>query len=164
MTAASAVSTDDFAPRERAPIWREWIWKHFGGLESDLYGDTDFDGHLVDFDGPAPGTRSERPFGHGNFHTEYAQTSHREDFADSYKDVHGDPTELHDAVDIDAFESTLCGGDDHGVILAGRTVVGPTGPRVARTPRVRPMSPRHAARRPLRALLTLVGATAVVGG
>ena len=52
-------------------------------------------GHLVDFDGPAPGTRSERPFGHGNFHTEYAQTSHREDFADSYKDVHGDPTELH---------------------------------------------------------------------
>jgi AraC-like DNA-binding protein len=47
MTAASAVSTDDFAPRERAPIWREWVWKQFGGLESDLYGDTDFDGHMA---------------------------------------------------------------------------------------------------------------------
>lgn len=47
MTAASVVTTDDFAPRERAPVWREWIWKRFGGLESDLYGDTDFDGHMA---------------------------------------------------------------------------------------------------------------------
>ena len=47
MTAATLVSTNDFAPRERAPVWREWIWKHFGGLESDLYGDTDFDGEMV---------------------------------------------------------------------------------------------------------------------
>ena len=47
MTAATAVTTDDVAPRERAPLWREWIWKHFGGLESDLYGDTDFDGHMA---------------------------------------------------------------------------------------------------------------------
>ena len=47
MTAATVVSTDDFAPRERAPVWREWVWKHFGGLESDLYGDTDFDGHMA---------------------------------------------------------------------------------------------------------------------
>lgn len=47
MTVSTAVSTDDFAPRERAPVWREWIWKHFGGLESDLYGDTDFDGHMA---------------------------------------------------------------------------------------------------------------------
>jgi AraC-like DNA-binding protein len=47
MTAATLVSTDDVAPRERAPVWREWIWKHFGGLESDLYGDTDFDGHMA---------------------------------------------------------------------------------------------------------------------
>jgi len=47
MTAARVVTTDDFAPRERAPVWREWIWKHFGGLESDLYGDTDFDGHMA---------------------------------------------------------------------------------------------------------------------
>lgn len=47
MTAATLVSTDNFAPRERAPVWREWVWKHFGGLESDLYGDTDFDGHMA---------------------------------------------------------------------------------------------------------------------
>ena len=47
MTAATLVSTDDVAPRERAPVWRDWIWKHFGGLESDLYGDTDFDGHMA---------------------------------------------------------------------------------------------------------------------
>ena len=47
MTAATLVSTDNFAPRERAPVWREWVWKHFGGLESDLYGDTDFDGEMV---------------------------------------------------------------------------------------------------------------------
>ncbi|HCX80095.1 MAG: DNA-binding protein [Curvibacter sp. RIFCSPHIGHO2_12_FULL_63_18] len=40
------MSTDDFAPQERAPLWCEWVWKHFGGLRSDLYGDTDFDGHL----------------------------------------------------------------------------------------------------------------------
>lgn len=46
MTADTLVSTNDFAPRERAPVWREWIWKHFGGLESDLYGDTDFDGQM----------------------------------------------------------------------------------------------------------------------
>jgi len=47
MTAATLVSTDNFAPRERAPVWREWIFKHFGGLDSDLYGDTDFDGHMA---------------------------------------------------------------------------------------------------------------------
>lgn len=47
MSTATAVSTDDVPPRERAPVWRDWIWKHFGGLESDLYGDTDFDGHMA---------------------------------------------------------------------------------------------------------------------
>lgn len=47
MTAATVVTTDLVAPRERAPVWREWIWKHFGGLESDLYGDTEFDGHMA---------------------------------------------------------------------------------------------------------------------
>ena len=47
MTTATLVSTHNFAPRERAPVWREWVWKHFGGLESDLYGDTDFDGEMV---------------------------------------------------------------------------------------------------------------------
>ncbi len=47
MTGATAVTTDDVPLRERAPVWREWIWKHFGGLESDLYGDTTFDGHMA---------------------------------------------------------------------------------------------------------------------
>jgi AraC-like DNA-binding protein len=47
MNPATVVSTNNFAPRERAPVWRDWIWKHFGGLESDLYGDTDFDGEMV---------------------------------------------------------------------------------------------------------------------
>lgn len=47
MTHATAVNTDDYAPAERAPVWRDWIWKHFGGLDCDLYGDTAFDGHLV---------------------------------------------------------------------------------------------------------------------
>jgi AraC-like DNA-binding protein len=46
MTAPSVVTTDDFAPSDRAPVWRDWIWRHFGGLESDLYGDTDFDGQM----------------------------------------------------------------------------------------------------------------------
>ena len=46
MTAASVMSTDSVEPIERAAIWRDWIWTHFGGLESDLYGDTEFDGHM----------------------------------------------------------------------------------------------------------------------
>lgn len=41
------MTTDEAAPRERAAAWREWVWRHFGGLESDLYGDTDFDGHIA---------------------------------------------------------------------------------------------------------------------
>ena len=45
--ATTVVSTKNFAPLERAPVWREWVWKHFGGLESDLYGDTDFDGEML---------------------------------------------------------------------------------------------------------------------
>jgi hypothetical protein len=36
MTADTVVSTNDFAPRERVSVWREWIWRQFGGLESDL--------------------------------------------------------------------------------------------------------------------------------
>lgn len=42
----TALTTDDVAPSERAPAWCEWVGKHFGGLQSDLYGDTDFDGHM----------------------------------------------------------------------------------------------------------------------
>jgi len=46
MTPSTVLTTDVVAPRDRAPQWREWIWRHFGGLDSDLYGDTSFDGHL----------------------------------------------------------------------------------------------------------------------
>lgn len=47
MSTATTVTTDDVAPRDRAPQWREWIWKQFGGLDSDLYGDTEFDGQMA---------------------------------------------------------------------------------------------------------------------
>ena len=47
MTAAIVVTTEHVAPRERAPVWRDWIWKHFGGLDCELYGDTEFDGHMA---------------------------------------------------------------------------------------------------------------------
>ena len=47
MSPSTLLSTDDVAPRERAPAWREWVFQHFGGLDSDLYGDTDFEGHLA---------------------------------------------------------------------------------------------------------------------
>lgn len=47
MSAYAIVTTDHLAPSERAPLWREWIWQHFGGLESDLYGDTTFEGHMT---------------------------------------------------------------------------------------------------------------------
>lgn len=47
MTASTVMTTDDVAPRDRAPQWREWVFRHFGGLDSDLYGDTEFDGHMA---------------------------------------------------------------------------------------------------------------------
>lgn len=40
------LSTDAVAPLDRAPQWREWVSQHFGGLQSDLYGDSSFDGHM----------------------------------------------------------------------------------------------------------------------
>lgn len=46
MPSSLLLSTDAVAPRERLPQWRDWIWRHFGGLESDFYGDTGFDGRL----------------------------------------------------------------------------------------------------------------------
>ena len=46
-TAPTRMTTDVVAPRDRAPQWREWVFRHFGGLESDLYGDTEFDGHML---------------------------------------------------------------------------------------------------------------------
>lgn len=41
-----ALNTDLYRPPERAAVWRDWVWQQFGGLQSDLYGDTEFDGHL----------------------------------------------------------------------------------------------------------------------
>lgn len=47
MAASKLLSTDAVAARDRAPQWCEWISGHFGGLQSDLYGDTEFDGHIA---------------------------------------------------------------------------------------------------------------------
>ncbi len=47
MTASQLLTTDAVAPRDRAGQWCEWISRHFGGLQSDLYGDTDFEGHIA---------------------------------------------------------------------------------------------------------------------
>jgi AraC-like DNA-binding protein len=47
MTASTVMTTDDVAPSERGPLWREWIYRHFGGLDSDLYGDSEFDGRMA---------------------------------------------------------------------------------------------------------------------
>jgi len=41
------MSTDHVAPAERAPYWRDWIDRLFCGLQSDLYGDLGFDGHMA---------------------------------------------------------------------------------------------------------------------
>lgn len=46
MAPNTLMSTDAVAPRERAPLWCEWVHQHFGGLRSDLYGDDVFDGHI----------------------------------------------------------------------------------------------------------------------
>lgn len=41
------MSTDQVCASDRAPYWSEWIDRLFCGLQSDLYGDTDFDGHMA---------------------------------------------------------------------------------------------------------------------
>ncbi|MBX3599861.1 MAG: helix-turn-helix domain-containing protein [Rubrivivax sp.] len=40
------MTTDDVSPRERVAFWGDWVHRLFGGLQSDLYGDTAFDGRL----------------------------------------------------------------------------------------------------------------------
>lgn len=47
MAGSRVMSTEAVSPRDRAPQWREWVWRHFGGLESDFYGDSGFDGRLA---------------------------------------------------------------------------------------------------------------------
>ena len=43
---AQILSTDDVPMADRAPMWAQWIGQHFGGLQSDVYGNTQFEGHL----------------------------------------------------------------------------------------------------------------------
>ena len=40
------MSTDALPAKDRMGQWSEWITQQFGGLQSDLYGDTVFDGHM----------------------------------------------------------------------------------------------------------------------
>jgi len=46
-TAAALMSTDQVAPRERVAFWSDWVHRVFGGLQSDLYGDSVFDGRMA---------------------------------------------------------------------------------------------------------------------
>lgn len=41
------MSTDLVSPRERVRYWSDWIDRIFCGLQSDVYGDTGFDGHMA---------------------------------------------------------------------------------------------------------------------
>jgi AraC-like DNA-binding protein len=47
MTPSIVLDTDAISAKDRGPQWCEWVWQHFGGLKSDLYGDAGFDGHLA---------------------------------------------------------------------------------------------------------------------
>ena len=47
MAGSTLLTTDDIDARDRAPQWCEWVYRHFGGLQSDLYGDRDFDGRIA---------------------------------------------------------------------------------------------------------------------
>ena len=40
------MSTDDAPPRERVGYWSDLVWRSFGRLRSDTYGDPDFSGHI----------------------------------------------------------------------------------------------------------------------
>ena len=41
------MSTDLVSPGERVSYWSDWIDRMFFGLQSDVYGDTGFDGHMA---------------------------------------------------------------------------------------------------------------------
>jgi len=41
------LSTDELASAERTHAWHDWMSALFGGLDSDLYGDGVFDGHIA---------------------------------------------------------------------------------------------------------------------
>jgi AraC-like DNA-binding protein len=44
---ASVMSTDEVSASDRPGFWSDWINRLFCGLSSDLYGDTEFDGHMA---------------------------------------------------------------------------------------------------------------------
>jgi AraC-like DNA-binding protein len=44
---ATMMDTDEVSARDRIPFWNDWINSLFQGLQSDLYGDTEFDGRLA---------------------------------------------------------------------------------------------------------------------
>jgi AraC-like DNA-binding protein len=44
---ATTMDTADVSARDRIPFWNDWINSLFQGLQSDLYGDTEFDGRLA---------------------------------------------------------------------------------------------------------------------
>lgn len=46
MQVSQRMSTDDVPVQDRLGQWSEWITQQFGGLDSDLYGDTMFDGQM----------------------------------------------------------------------------------------------------------------------
>ena len=46
MTAPVVLSTDGLPEKDTAPAWHDWMAQLFSGLDTDLYGDTRFDGHL----------------------------------------------------------------------------------------------------------------------
>ncbi|MDA7418662.1 helix-turn-helix domain-containing protein [Xenophilus arseniciresistens] len=46
MSTALSLSTDGMPARETVGAWHDWMAGLFYGLQSDVYGDTEFDGHL----------------------------------------------------------------------------------------------------------------------
>lgn len=46
MASGLILSTDNLSPNETAGAWKDWMSRLFFGLDSDLYGDATFDGHL----------------------------------------------------------------------------------------------------------------------
>ena len=46
MSTASTLSTDGLSAKDSVPAWQGWMAELFAGLDTDLYGDTVFEGHL----------------------------------------------------------------------------------------------------------------------
>ena len=46
MSTARVLSTDGMPQQDTASAWCDWMAQLFNGLQTDLYGDTRFEGHL----------------------------------------------------------------------------------------------------------------------